>query len=140
MTTRTLTVTTEERGPGRHTTIVESPWSEALAVIDGLATATGNATYRGVQFGRKRQQELTVYLRVDRCSPEWAAIAATGRGQYTFDNSYLDLILAAAAKIETAIAGAKLAPATYSCAAQRGGCGNRVTTRGAYCTHCAHDA
>ena len=97
----TLTVTREERGPGHHATIVESPWAEALATIDGLACATDNATFRGVRFGRKLQEELVEHLRCDYGSPEWAVIRDTGRGPYHFDETYLDSILAAAAKIES---------------------------------------
>lgn len=136
----TVTVITRERGPGRHTTIVESPWAEALATIDGLARATDNATYRGVRFGRKLQQQLVTYLRCDYSTPEWAAIRDTGRGPYTFTRSYLDSILAAAAKIEGAIAGAVPAAPDYVCAAARDGCRNRVSVHGQYCPSCKHDA
>ena len=81
----TLTVTRRDRGPGpgTHTTIVESPWAEALAVIDGLATASDNATYRGVRFGRKLQGELVTYLRTDYASPQWAAIQETTEPGHT---------------------------------------------------------
>ena len=42
---KTLTVTSVERGPGRHTTIVESPWAEALKTIDGLAEAVSGPAF-----------------------------------------------------------------------------------------------
>jgi hypothetical protein len=138
--TVTVTVTFQERGPGNHTTIVESPWAEALAVIDGLATARDNATYRNVRFGRELQRKLTIYLRCDFSSSHWDVIRRTGRGPYTFTRAYLDSILAAAAKIEDVIARAVPAGPDYVCAAARDGCRNRVKVKGDYCSSCAHDA
>ena len=137
---KTLTVKFFDRGPGNHTTIMESPWAEALAVIDGLARASNNATYRGVQFGRKLQSELVIYLRVDFSTPEWAVIRDTGSGPYTFEDAYLDSILAAAAKIEAVIANAVPAAPTYACAEARNGCAARVKVKGSYCRSCQHDA
>lgn len=136
---KTLTVTREDRGPGSHTTIVESPWAEALAVIDGLARASDNATYRGVRFGRKLQSQLVIYLNCDYSTPEWAVIRDTGRGPYHFEESYLDSILAAAAKIESAIAKAAPAGPDYPCAGRADGCGARVKVKGEFCRSCAHD-
>ena len=136
----TLTVTTRDRDPGSHTTIVESPYAEALKVIDGLACATDNATYRGVKFGRKLQQRLVIYLRCDYSTPEWAAIRQTGSGPYAFTRAYLDEILAAAAKIEKVIASAVPATPDYVCAAHADGCRARVKVKGRYCPSCEHDA
>lgn len=138
--TRTLTVIHHERGPGNHNTVEESPWKEALAVIDGLACANDNATYRNVRFGRKLQSQLVTYLRLDFASEQWAVIRDTGRGPYTFTVAYLDSILAAAAKIEAVIAKAVPAGPDYPCAERRNGCANRVKIRGDFCSHCAHDA
>lgn len=138
--TTTVTVKTYDRGPGRHTTIVESPWAEALATIDGLATSTDNATFRGVKFGKKLQSQLVVYLDVSFDSPEWSVIRDTGCGPYTFDTAYLDSILAAADKIESVIAKAVPAGPDYPCAASRDGCATRVKVRGEYCRSCRHDA
>lgn len=137
---KTLTVRFFERGPGNHKTIVESPWADALAVIDGLASATDNATYRGVRFGRKLQGELVIYLKTDYASPEWATIRDAGVGPYTFDEAYLDSILAAAAKIESIIARAVPAGPDYPCAESRNGCAARVKVKGDYCRSCKHDA
>lgn len=137
--TITVTVTTRNRGAGTHTTIVESPYAEALAVIDGLNTAS-NATYRGVRFGRARQNAMTPVLRVDYRSAEWQAILATGSGPYTFSREYLDTILAAAAAIEAVIAKAVPAARDHACAGAKDGCRARVAAAGAYCSHCQHDA
>lgn len=137
--TRTVTVRHYDRGCGNHQTIVESPWAEALAVIDGLARATNDATYRNVRFGRKLQQKLVVYLRVDLSSPEWAVIRDAGTGPHTFTEEYLDSLLAAAAKIEEIIAKAVPATPDYPCRNAFAGCGIRVKTKGAYCPRCQHD-
>ncbi len=136
----TVTVTRTDRGPGSFETIVESPWHEALAVIDGLTRATNNATYRGVTFGRQLQRQLVSYLRVDFLSPQWATIRDTGCGPYTFDDAYLDSILAAAAKIEDVIARAVPAAPDFPCREARNGCAARVAHKGDYCPQCQHDA
>ncbi len=136
----TVTVTTCGRGPGHHTTILESPWAEALATIDGLDQATGDATFRGVRFGRKLQRQLVTYLRIDFATPEWDTIRKNGRGPYTFSQTYLDSILAAAARIEKVIASAVPASPDFVCAAARDGCRARVKVKGSYCSSCRHDA
>ena len=138
-----LTITTENRGCGNHTTIVEEPYASALANIDGLASASDNATYRGVRFGRQRQRELVIYFRPHLWNiEEWRAIKAAGSGTLDVPQDKLDAILAASAAIDAAIGRVSALPRvrTYSCAGSRDGCTAQVTTAGEYCTRCAHDA
>jgi len=137
-----LTVRFTDRDCGNHSTIVEPPYAEALAVIDGLINATDDATYRGVRFGGTLRDKLVSgfrSLKVDHASSAWAAIVATGEGPYEFDAAYLASILACAAKIEASIASATTPRPTYQCAASRDGCRARVARRGDYCRRCQHD-
>ena len=139
-----LTITTENRGCRIHTTIVEEPYASALANIDGLASASNNATYRGVRFGRSRQMELVIYFQPHQwCDiEEWRALKAEGIGTLDVPQDKLDAILAASVAIDAEVERVSALPKvrTYSCAGSRDGCPARVSTAGEYCARCAHDA
>jgi hypothetical protein len=132
-----------DRGPGTHFTITDEPYASALANIDGLATATDNATYRGVRFGRKLQNKHVIYLRKPEGygydSPEWQAVLKTGVGALNFDDTYLASILAASQAIDDVIASAVPVKTTYPCRGRKDGCGAQVAHNGDYCPSCQHD-
>lgn len=142
--TMRLTITTRNRGCGTHTTIVEEPYASALATIDGLASASDNATYRGVRFGRQRQRELVIYFRPHLwCDiEEWRALNTAGIGTLDVPQDKLDAILAASAAIDAEVEMVSAIPKvrTYACAGSRDGCRAMVTAPGEYCARCAHDA
>lgn len=146
-----VNIKTSNRGCGTHTTITDEPYAAALANIDGLATASDNATYRGVKFGRDLQRSMVIRCWADtaiwqageksmqEAQAAWAPIAAAGGGVMDIRDEKLAEILAASKAIDDAIANARPALPTFACAGHKDGCRARVTERETYCRSCEHD-
>lgn len=138
-----------DRGCGNHTVILDEPYYSALANIDGLARATNNATFRGVNFGRAKQRELVVYFEAPKNfsyeDADWkqksaAQVKALESGcLMEVADEILAGILAASAKIDAVVANAQPALPTYPCACVGDGCAARVRVKGDYCPSCHHD-
>lgn len=123
---------------GPEVKILTEPHATHFATVDGLRTATNNATFRGVKFGRKLQNRLSSTNLGQTTRVDWEQNGDVGRGTVEVADDVLADLATRAAEIERLIESAKPAAKTYQCAGDC--CHARVAVRGGYCESCKFDA